>query len=228
MPTVSEILKSLYAKHDAAIQVAATEMKATCTVGCNNCCMLLATASLPEGILIAEELLKKPDWQSLVPVLVSAAKEFCFKGVNYKTYLDKKIQCVFLKEGRCSIYAVRPSVCRYYYSIQDPKHCDPDNPTRKVATINAGHIQHELNLFAAHVAIELKDQNISAPIPLMVLYGMYIVVESFKAKKFILKSIRGELPMPADYIRAFPSVLEEPPEQSVELTEEEFRELQNQ
>jgi Fe-S-cluster containining protein len=228
MPTVSEMLKTLYAKFDIDVQKAATEMKATCTVGCNNCCMLLATASLPEGILIAEELLKKPDWQSLVPKLVSAAKEFCFDGVNYKTYLDKKIQCVFLKEGRCSIYPVRPSVCRYYYSVQDPKHCDPDKPDRKVATINVNHIQHELNMFGAHVAVELRDPNISAPIPLMVLYGMFIVAGSFKAKKFIQRSIRSELPMPMDYIRAFPSVLEEPPEQSIQLTEEEFKKLQEE
>jgi len=227
MPLVTDELKRLFTQFDAVIQEAAKVMKTTCKAGCNNCCKLFATCTLPEGILIAEELFKKPDWQALVPDLVKASKEFCFEGVNSMTYLSKKLPCVFLKEGLCSIYEVRPSVCRYYYSVQDPKLCDPDNHDRKVATVDATQIIDDLNMFAIHVSVGLQNQNICAPIPLMVLYAMFLVAGSKGAKRFIREATRG-LPMPEDYLRAFPSVIEEPREQRLKLTEEELKKLQEQ
>jgi Fe-S-cluster containining protein len=230
MPYVSDALKEMFKKFDGIMEQHAREMKTTCVKGCNNCCMLFATCTLPEGILIAEVLLQKPDWRAIVPRLKKAAEEFCFEGVGAHTYLNKKIPCVFLQDGLCSIYEIRPSTCRYYYSIQDPKLCDPDDPRRKVATIDSSQIMDRINMFSIMVANKLHTPDIIAPIPLMVLYCMFMLVKHGMARKddeealrTLKKAMRG-IPLPADYIEKYPTVMVDESE-SVRLSPEEFEEL---
>lgn len=232
MPTISNALREMYSKFDAEMDRRVKEMNATCKVGCNNCCMLFATCTLPEGILIAETLLQKPDWRAMVPKLREAALKFCFDGVRTDTYLDKKIQCVFLSEGLCSIYEMRPSVCRFYYSVVDPANCDPDDHHRKVATIDASDIRDRLNIFAGIVANKLHTSDLVAPIPVMVLYCMYMLVKHKLARKDDAEALRTldkameGVPTPSRYIERYPSVLEDPEEEPVRLTPEQFKELQ--
>lgn len=233
MPFVSDSLRKIFKNLDGVMEKQAELMKTTCKKGCNNCCMLFATATIAEGILIAEVLLQKPDWRAFVQPLREAALRFCFEGVGAHTYLTKKIQCVFLKEGLCSIYEIRPSVCRYYYSIQDPKLCDPDDPRRKVATIDATQLMDKVNLFSIMVANKLQTNDIVAPIPLMVLYCMYMLCKHRMARKdddealkTLDKAMEG-IPLPAEYIEKYPTVMEDESE-SVRLTEDEFQALQKQ
>jgi len=46
---------------------------------------------------------------------------------NYKNaYKQEKLPCIFLKEGSCSIYPVRPICCSIYYSYGDNDKCNLD------------------------------------------------------------------------------------------------------
>ncbi len=41
-------------------------------------------------------------------------------------YLYERIPCPFLEEERCSIYSIRPLICREYMVTSPPEHCfDP-------------------------------------------------------------------------------------------------------
>jgi Fe-S-cluster containining protein len=39
-------------------------------------------------------------------------REYCVKSGEDYLFRDSKIQCLFLKDNRCSIYPARPSQCR--------------------------------------------------------------------------------------------------------------------
>lgn len=42
---------------------------------------------------------------------------------NPKAWLQKRKPCLFLKDGRCSVYALRPVPCAQFYVWSDPVYC---------------------------------------------------------------------------------------------------------
>ena len=54
------------------------------------------------------------------------------EGVSRAEYLEQYRPCVFLEEGRCSIYEHRPSRCRDYFVFSPPEDCAPPSE-KKIA-----------------------------------------------------------------------------------------------
>jgi Fe-S-cluster containining protein len=90
----------------------------SCRRGCNFCCHINVDISTKGAIYIIDEAgLTKEQIES-------------FHNQKGKGMLDRmKIiePCAFLKNGECSIYDIRPIVCRKYFVVSDPKKCDPSN-----------------------------------------------------------------------------------------------------
>lgn len=136
--TVKRVLPVYKQTVDPWTEKAASE--ATCRKGCDSCCYNLAKATLAEGALVAATLIERGTFDKYVPGLERAAKvalEAEKEPDESLHYLKSKIPCAFLENGECSIYDVRPSVCRTYFVVSDPKMCSPDRPGAEVGVIDA-------------------------------------------------------------------------------------------
>lgn len=106
-------------------------MGATCREGCSHCCTLPASASLPEAAAIVDFLSSRADWPRVRPQLERAlAANLEAMGTialgapeARAAFFSKQVPCVFLADGRCSVYAVRPAVCRYHVVVSPPENC---------------------------------------------------------------------------------------------------------
>lgn len=84
--------------------------------------------------------------------------------------------CVFLKDGRCSIYEVRPTACRTYYVISPQDDCQPGRHNGvlqlDVRSIDAGQITRARMI---HRELGLKESNkriLMGILPRLVLIGL--------------------------------------------------------
>lgn len=108
----------IYSFFDAFSEQAKSHI--TCTKGCSFCChdkiFLTKTESLPILEYIKEHNIK--------PDRILAKKQQRAKDFFQLKWKDRK--CPFLdKDQNCSIYPVRPIICRSHNSIEDPIKCKP-------------------------------------------------------------------------------------------------------
>lgn len=95
-----------------------SELRPTCKKGCNFCCHQNTDASMDEAALIVDYCREKG-----IAINRNALRNRL--GVPFlELPLSRFSACVFLKEGECSIYPVRPLSCRTYFAISDPSLCD--------------------------------------------------------------------------------------------------------
>lgn len=83
-----------------------------CKPGCAYCCHARVEVSDPEALHIAAGLQQMPEsaQQALIERLHLKARD---DGVS----LRQRLPCAFLRDGLCSIYAIRPAVCRKAHSL---------------------------------------------------------------------------------------------------------------
>lgn len=88
-----------------------------CKTGCSWCCYQLVRVSAPEIFRIARYLdsASMTDTRAeIVERLRTLNKATC--GLNEKGRINVPKSCAFLKDGQCSIYAVRPLACAEFTS----------------------------------------------------------------------------------------------------------------
>jgi len=91
-----------------------------CRAGCSYCCNVRVEALAPEIFQISMEL-KKHSLEYVEELIERLRKHSAAtKGVSV---LNHRIPCPFLKENLCSIYHVRPTVCRKAHSF-DVEKCE--------------------------------------------------------------------------------------------------------
>jgi len=90
-----------------------------CKAGCSYCCTLRVAATPAEIFLIARHLKQWPsDRQGEVIQSLKTHAEYA-RGISTENYF---LPCPMLANGRCTIYAVRPAMCRKYLSL-DVEEC---------------------------------------------------------------------------------------------------------
>jgi Fe-S-cluster containining protein len=122
-------------------------LKVSCRMGCGHCCRQLVPLSAPEAAMVFEFVKTMPEpRRSVVSERFSAAGAHLQKmgliselerlqhpdlsdreqkDITRK-YFEEKIACPFLEDESCSIYPVRPSMCREYLVCSPADHCrDP-------------------------------------------------------------------------------------------------------
>jgi Fe-S-cluster containining protein len=117
----------------------------SCARGCDRCCgqlimlfppeieRVIAWLREPAQEEIAERFLAAyPAWRARIGDaperlrrLSNAGDRVAMGGLYIELY-KKGIKCAFLHEGACSIYPVRPLICRFAHAIGDPQRCDPN------------------------------------------------------------------------------------------------------
>lgn len=124
MMTPRESLLQMYALYDRW----AAEFAFVCRKGCATCCTQSVTMTTLEGELLKEYLMDRPDLAGLLetmpgnaPALPTTINQFaaaCLLG----EYADEPqpawdlTPCVFLRDSCCTVYPVRPFMCRSFGS----------------------------------------------------------------------------------------------------------------
>jgi Fe-S-cluster containining protein len=106
---VLRLARQLHRRMTAAIDALPSRAQHACAPGCSFCCYLPVDVLAPEAFLIAAHLqqTRSPDELAALACRLGAEGQHDF-GAR---------PCVFLANGRCSIYDVRPMVCRGYNSL---------------------------------------------------------------------------------------------------------------
>ena len=92
-----------------AIDTLPSKARHACAPGCDFCCYLPVDVLAPEAFRIAAHLQETRSPAELSELVYQL-------GVHQQHGLGTR-PCVFLTRGRCSIYEVRPMVCRGYNSL---------------------------------------------------------------------------------------------------------------
>jgi Fe-S-cluster containining protein len=123
--SVKESLVRFYARHDARIDeaVAASSETLGCRVGCGYCCSHFEVeARAFEVFAIQAHVLKHFKPEQLRATIERATKNVAArKAATEEERLTLKLVCPFLVDSSCSIYSVRPSVCRNYHATDRDK-----------------------------------------------------------------------------------------------------------
>jgi Fe-S-cluster containining protein len=122
----------------------ASQGSVACKAGCDHCCHQSVGATAPEVFAIAAHLrsaLTTEQLEAFKTQLTARAK--LTRGLSADERFSPELPCLFLSQGSCSIYEVRPLVCRGMNSL-DAVECerrlrDPEARAEFLALGAAGH-----------------------------------------------------------------------------------------
>lgn len=120
MPAAVVLIAQLHRSIDkVVIQAANTGPPMDCKAGCAHCCRLPVQATAPEVFVIAQHLRQQPPEQlaRTTAALRQRLEERAQEALQ-PLPTGPVLTCTFLEDARCSIYAVRPAVCRKAHSLQ--------------------------------------------------------------------------------------------------------------
>lgn len=197
---ISQALDIVYEEADALLveYFKRHNLKVACKPGCNSCCMLLAIITISDGVYLAEEVLSRDDWRTRLQEIRKAAGDHCYIGIDKQNWFARKQQCVFLKDGACSVYKKRPSACRFHYVLSPPEDCHPDSK-KGTWNVDLRHFEMETSW---KISMAIAGLPLCAPIPLMVLSCMELLVQQgfhTDKKDEVLKAKEG-IPNPNQWM----------------------------
>ena len=128
-----EALVVAQARLDAAMESAEVQSKAktACREGCSYCCYYQVDVSAHEALQIVDFVSKQFSKEKISEFLDAAdANAAIIRKLTRAEHRATNIACVFLRDGRCSIYPVRPLHCRTHHAT-DVEGCKQSyvNPT---------------------------------------------------------------------------------------------------
>jgi uncharacterized protein len=107
--TVLQLAGQVHSGMSAAIDALPSKAQHACAPGCSFCCYLPVDVLAPEAFRIAAHLQQTRSPRELTALV--------YRLVAHGQHDGAARPCVFLTDGRCSIYEVRPMVCRSYNSL---------------------------------------------------------------------------------------------------------------
>jgi Fe-S-cluster containining protein len=105
---------------DEAIGIVKEEYRPSldCKEGCSYCCCKPGVlVSVPEFVRILDHV-RTAFSREAMAALTQRARAYAaqLRGRDFNDFVDDSVPCPFLDAGRCSVYAIRPLVCRGYNS----------------------------------------------------------------------------------------------------------------
>jgi len=117
-----------------------------CKKGCSSCCMSTILVSEGEVVSVVEWLrlpehaeertrfeAAYPTWRDTLGVLVGQGATRASADTHgwLQNVQQARAMCAFNHEGACSIYEVRPAICRKAHALDTSAHCiDPTTPAQ--------------------------------------------------------------------------------------------------
>ncbi|HKA86101.1 MAG TPA: YkgJ family cysteine cluster protein [Haliangiales bacterium] len=127
---------------DRAKAAAARKIRIACAEGCNYCCVQPVTVFRAEALRIAAWLrlpqneavrdafvAAYPAWLAAAvdgfePILDAAARgDVAAQAQAHRRQQVRGVMCAFNREGRCTIYPVRPTTCRDHHATETNERC---------------------------------------------------------------------------------------------------------
>ena len=93
-----------------------------CKAGCAHCCHVRVHALEPEVFRIVQSVKSLPD--AMLAALTERLRLHA-RAAQGLTLQNHRLPCPFLEDNRCSIYALRPAVCRKAHSLDVAKCATP-------------------------------------------------------------------------------------------------------
>jgi len=125
----------------AGLLAHAPEGAVACKAGCDHCCHVVVGVTAPEALTIFDHLKRSRSTRELARLtarVVAGRKRT--RGLSSSERFSPEYPCIFLEDGRCSIYEVRPLACRGMNSL-DATECETrlrDPETRAEFAANGG------------------------------------------------------------------------------------------
>ena len=103
-------------RHDQRLAAAADVSSLACRAGCSWCCHFTIDVRAVEVFRILDHLhaFPEPEQQRLRARIETNAQQLACLDEEERARIN--IECAFLRDGQCSIYAVRPQTCRNYHA----------------------------------------------------------------------------------------------------------------
>lgn len=169
-----KVVLKLYEDYDQPVAENARKLGVTCTKGCNHCCKLPASMTLPEAIPIADWLRGRTNWKARKSELVKqirgqlpALKMADWFGPGRAEFYKRQLPCVFLRDGLCEVYPVRPAVCRYHMVVTDPENCKLGAADPAVLMVDLRTVENRVQLESTKAAGFL----LGGPIPITLVWA---------------------------------------------------------
>jgi Fe-S-cluster containining protein len=143
---VCDLMPLAWTLCDVAVREALDRARAAgkrvgCGPRCSACCRYLVPLSLPEAIILYDEVQSRPPEQrrALWDSSLSVARRLLENGTGgvpdggaaledlSAWYHDKQVACPFLEADLCGVYDRRPLACREYLTTTPSHCCDPEN-----------------------------------------------------------------------------------------------------
>jgi hypothetical protein len=147
----ADLVEALHDKLDQLIEARtmaarAKRIELACGRGCTACCTELVQIGLPEAHAVARFLrrpeqaaaragflVRYPVWRDLVgelPARLAAAEETGDRTVYTREMArpECRIMCAFNQGGDCTIYPIRPMLCRKGHAVGTAELCAPHDP----------------------------------------------------------------------------------------------------
>jgi hypothetical protein len=137
-----------------------------CRKGCYWCCHNVVMVSAPEIFLIADNVRKTGDAAFIAATFAGAER---IAALGDETRYAKKIPCALLRERVCSVYKLRPTVCRKHtsFSLISCKDEYEGNPrTESIPTRQVDQMLFEACSIAWSIAMALWDGRKDTPLEL--------------------------------------------------------------
>ena len=195
LESIEKNLVPLYEKMDKQVEemvVSAAQdgNPVSCKRGCMDCCYLMTTVVLAEGLWMAKELLKESNWvwMGVARKCKEMSKLYDDPTFSRMEYLKEKHPCPLLdtEKKECSFYRLRPAACRYYFSASPAEHCSPDAGVMDIMSLNT--TKPEATIW--ELAEKITGVSLAAPLPLMLLHCMQSVATK-KNKLYMTKMTQG-------------------------------------
>jgi Fe-S-cluster containining protein len=117
--------------------LAETGKSIACKKGCHYCCYLKVDLMTAEAFVIAEYIRTNFSDEEVQEVKANARDNWKkIKRMDVNQHMAANLPCPLLRDGNCSIYPVRPSVCRQFHAnklktcediFNDPKNLNLPN-----------------------------------------------------------------------------------------------------
>lgn len=98
-----------------------------CGKACDNCCHQKVLSTPAEGLAIYLLLRQEGRWSRELEARLDVEDRYATR-TSHDEWFKERRPCLFLKNGECSVYAVRPVGCLSTFSTNDPKFCGDSRP----------------------------------------------------------------------------------------------------